>query len=121
MQFHWDRDGIGLVALHEPRHHETPVSRALGRPPSLRGDTRRAEKYLLQAAAALGSHGVIMGPNMLLAKELLERGESKVVLKYFALCAKYWKFDQGKLAEWTAAVKRGEFPNFGPSLIYTID
>jgi len=112
---------LGLVALHEPRHHENPISRALGRPPSLRGDTRRAEKYLLRAADALGSPGVMMGPNTLLAKELLERGESKVVLKYFALCAKYWKSDQGKLAEWTAAVKRGELPNFGPSLIYLID
>jgi hypothetical protein len=109
---------LGLVALHEPQHHRTAVDRVLGRGPSLGGDTKRAGRYLMSAAAALGSPGVMMGPNTLLAKELLERGKSRVVLQYFALCAKYWKADNGKLAEWSAAVKRGEMPDFGPTLSY---
>ena len=31
------------------------------------------------------------GPNMTLAKELLEKGQPDVVLHYFALCKNFWE------------------------------
>ncbi len=39
---------------------------------------------------------------MTLAKELVERGQSAVVLQYLALCKNFWKMDRGKLDEWSA-------------------
>jgi hypothetical protein len=110
---------LGRVALREPRgkfHHF--VDLVVGKT-SQPGDPRRAGKYLIQAAYGKGSPVLnSFGPNTLLAKELLERGQKKVVLRYFVLCASFWKMDRGKLAEWTAAVKRGEMPKFGGNLTF---
>jgi len=108
---------LGRVALREPRgrfHHFVDlVAGRTGQP----GDPRRAGKYLILAASVPGSPVLnSFGPNTLLAKELLERGQSKVVLRYLALCGKFWKMDQGRLSDWTAAVKHGEMPKFGGSL-----
>jgi tetratricopeptide (TPR) repeat protein len=58
------------------------------------------------------------GPTMTLAKELLEQGESAVVLKYLRLCRNFWEHDMGQLDEWIYIVERGEIPNFGPNLNY---
>ena len=53
------------------------------------------------------------GPNMTLAKELLEKGQSEVVLQYLALCKKFWKMDRGQLDEWSATIRGGGIPDFG--------
>ena len=58
------------------------------------------------------------GPNMSLAKGLLDKGERDVVLQYFDLCRKFWALGQSKLDEWTADVKSGTTPNFGANLLY---
>jgi hypothetical protein len=55
---------------------------------------------------------------MTLAKELLEKGESDVVLQYFTLCRNFWEDGRHRLDEWTSAVRRGEIPDFGPNLSY---
>jgi hypothetical protein len=55
---------------------------------------------------------------MTLAKELLEKGQSNVVLQYFALCRKFWEDGQHKLDEWNSAVRGGETPDFGSNLNY---
>jgi hypothetical protein len=55
---------------------------------------------------------------MSLAKELLERGETQVVLEYFDLCAKFWTSHPETLKEWSDAAKAGKMPNFGANLIY---
>ena len=52
------------------------------------------------------------------AQELLEKGQTAVVLQYFGLCTKFWKMENGKLAAWTATVKGGDMPNFGANLLY---
>jgi hypothetical protein len=54
---------------------------------------------------------------MTLAKELLEKGQTEVVLEYFDLCAKFWRY-QPRLSEWTIAVKQGAIPDFGANLDY---
>jgi hypothetical protein len=113
---------LGRVALRRPRWSFGRFLRAVaGAPPPRNGDLNRAGIYLLKAAAAPPGRAGTMntfGPNTTLAKELLERGQSKVVVQFFALCAQYWKMDHGKLAEWTAAVNRGEMPKFGANLNY---
>jgi hypothetical protein len=54
---------------------------------------------------------------MTLAKELLEKGAREAVIKYFQLCASFWK-NRPELGQWTATVKGGGIPNFGANLAY---
>jgi len=53
---------------------------------------------------------------MVLANELLEKGETEVVLEYFDLCEKFWKHQPERLEAWKKAVKAGSKPDFGPNL-----
>src|SRR5215510_2304765 len=56
------------------------------------GDINEAKRYLLLAGDTPGSPQLdSFGPNMLLAKELLEKGERDVVLKYFEKCGQFWE------------------------------
>jgi hypothetical protein len=51
-----------------------------------------AKRYLIEAGKSPGSPQMdSFGPNMSLAKDLLERGEKDVVLQYFDLCRSFWK------------------------------
>jgi hypothetical protein len=57
-----------------------------------------AKRHLLAAGQSAGSPVLSsFGPNMGLAKDLLERGEQATVLKYFELCARFW----GQKIDWT--------------------
>jgi hypothetical protein len=83
------------------------------------GQIEQAKKYLLEAGKSPGSPQMdSFGPNMSLAKDLLEKGERDTVLQYFDLCRKFWKMDYGKLDQWSNEVKAGEIPDFGANLIY---
>lgn len=53
---------------------------------------------------------------MTLAKELLDEGQSGVVLQYLGLCQNLWKTDRGRLDQWSATVRRGGIPDFGANL-----
>jgi hypothetical protein len=91
----------------------------LGRIAIQQGSVKQAGQYLLAAGATEGSPQLdSFGPNMTLAKELLEKGHSQVVLEYFALCQKFWENGRPKLDEWSSAVLGGEVPDFGPNLEY---
>lgn len=77
------------------------------------GDIDVAKWHLLQAGRSRGSPQMnTFGPNMSLARDLLQKGERATVLQYFELCRKFWKHDGGRLDEWTDAVKAGEMPEF---------
>ncbi len=83
------------------------------------GDVDQARKYLEKAGNTSGSPQLnSFGPNMSLAKALLEKGEKDAVLKYFTQCAKFWKLGKNRLAKWTEEVKVGKIPNFGANLVY---
>jgi hypothetical protein len=91
----------------------------LGRISVKRGDFAAAGKYLLAAGATPGSPQLdSFGPNMGLAKELVENGHADVVLRYLGICRKFWQSDNGKLDEWSAAIREGRTPEFGSSLRY---
>ena len=89
----------------------------LGRIALREGDTKTAQEHLLAAGKTQGSPQLnSFGPNMTLAKELLEKGERQAVLEYFKLCGTFWK--RGNLEAWTQEVQAGKIPDFGANLVY---
>jgi hypothetical protein len=90
----------------------------LGRIAFKSGDLPKAGDCLIRSGKTPGSRILdTFGPNMTLARELLEKGQKEPVLKYLRLCSKFWR-DKGKLAQWTAQVKAGKTPDFGANLEY---
>ncbi|MEW6738025.1 MAG: hypothetical protein AB1489_42505, partial [Acidobacteriota bacterium] len=80
-------------------------------------DLEKAKAHLLKSAETSGSPVLgSFGPNMLLAKELLELGEKEIVLKYFKLCAQFWQSHDQELKTWENDVKENRMPDFGPNL-----
>ena len=82
-------------------------------------NTAEARAYLLESAKIEGSPSLdSFGPNMTLAKEMLERGERGAVLEYFDLCGKFWKHGRDRLAVWREQVEAGVVPDFGANMVY---
>ena len=95
-------------------HHGNLI---LGRVALRAGNVDKAKDYLLKAGATKGSPQLnSFGPNMALAKDLLEKGEQDVVLEYFTLCGKFW--DRDELKAWREQVVQGKTPQFGANLVY---
>ncbi len=97
-------------------HHGNII---LGRLALMSGDLDNAKKRLIEAGKTPGSPQLnSFGPNMTLAKELLEKNEREVVIRYFELCANFWEMGQDRLKDWTAIVKEGRMPHFQMNLQY---
>ncbi|MEJ7847424.1 MAG: hypothetical protein WKF92_04955 [Pyrinomonadaceae bacterium] len=78
-----------------------------------------AKNFLILAGNIPGSPQLkSFGPDMTLAKKLLEKNERETVIKYFDLCAKFWDPKHAKLVEWKAEVLKGDTPDFGANLRY---
>ena len=91
----------------------------LGRSAVTEGRIPEAKQHLLEAGKSPGSPQMdSFGPNMSLAKDLLEKGERDVVLEYFELCRKFWQMGKGQLDQWGQEVKSGKNPVFGSNLVY---
>jgi len=91
----------------------------LGRIAVKEGRVAEAKQYLVEAGKSPGSPQMnSFGPNMSLAKDLLEKGERDAALQYFELCRKFWKMDNGQLNQWSQEVKAGKAPDFGANLLY---
>lgn len=83
------------------------------------GDIAAARQYLLEAGKTVGSPTLnSFGPNMTLAKGLLDAGERDVVLDYFAECRVIWKLGSKQLDDWSATIRGGGLPEFGANLVY---
>jgi murein L,D-transpeptidase YcbB/YkuD len=83
------------------------------------GDVKEAKRRLLAAGDTPGSPQLdSFGPNMRLAKALLDKKEPEAVIEYFNLCAKFWKPDFSKLDQWKAVIEKNEMPEFGANLRY---
>lgn len=83
----------------------------------------KAKAALLASGQTPGSPTLdSFGPNMSLAKDLLEVGERDSVLQFFDQCRAFWKpSGLRRLDEWSAVVHGCcRLPNFGPNLIYHI-
>src|SRR2546422_4049314 len=119
----WARDGLNDAttatsawSVANSVHHAHII---LGRIALRAGDLAEARKHLIQASQSQGSPQLdSFGPNMMLAKELLEKGERDAVIQYFQKCASFWKDDRGQLVQWAAIVREGGIPNFGANLVY---
>ncbi len=99
-------------------HHSHLV---LGRLYLMSGKTDNAKRELKLAAQTPGSPQLdSFGPNVTLAKELLEKGEKAAVLEYFDDCLKFWKIDFAKpsIEEWKADIAKGKIPHFKGNLVY---
>ncbi len=91
----------------------------LGRIALKEGKVDEARQRLLEAGKSRGSPQMnSFGPNMSLARDLLEKGERETVLQYFDLCRKFWEMGQSKLDRWTEDVKADRMPEFGANLVY---
>lgn len=91
----------------------------LGRIAAAEGRVADAVTFLRAAGETPGSPQLnSFGPNMTLAKDLLERGERDAVLAYFEACRVFWKMGGGRLDAWTREVRAGTIPNFGANLRY---
>jgi tetratricopeptide (TPR) repeat protein len=91
----------------------------LGRIALKEGRMEEAKQHLLAAGKSPGSPQMdSFGPNMSLAKDLLEKGERDTVLQYFELCRNFWQMGQSELDQWTKDVKASRIPAFGANLVY---
>ena len=91
----------------------------LGRIAALEGQMEEAKHCLLEAGKTAGSPALgTFGPNMSLARDLLQNGEQETVLQYFDLCRKFWGSGNDKLTQWTEEVRAGTMPDFGANLFY---
>lgn len=80
---------------------------------------KAAAVFLLEAGRTPGSPQLdSFGPNMLLARELLEAGERDAVVQYIDLTSHFWHHDAGAIAAWKAMIAHGDTPNFAGNLLY---
>jgi hypothetical protein len=101
--------------VDEVRHHAHLI---LGRSALQAGNVAVASQELL-AAGRVGGGGTLssFGPNMQLAKELLEKGHRDVVIEYLEECRGFWKLGRN-LDSWIATIRAGQVPVFGANLTY---
>lgn len=91
----------------------------LGRIAVREGNIEAAKSYLVEAGRTPGSPNLnSFGPNVSLAKDLLEKGETEIVVAYFEACKTFWELDRGRLDAWIALAREGEIPYFGANLDY---
>lgn len=91
----------------------------LGRCALRDGDTGMAIEYLNKAGSVKGSSSLsTFGPNMALAKELLEKGQKEAVLSYLDAVSKFWKMGKSEILAWKIAIQSGKTPDFGANVLY---
>ncbi|MCC6511060.1 MAG: hypothetical protein IT423_18305 [Pirellulaceae bacterium] len=82
-------------------------------------DLERAKGFLVLAGQTPGSPQLgSYGPNMLLAKVLLDRGEYEAVECYIDQCGLFWDSGKEELATWRSQVRVRQIPDFGANLFY---
>ncbi len=106
------------IAFGNRIHHGNLI---LGRIALREGNVEEAKNRLIAAGTTPGAPTLdSFGPNMALAKELLEKGERDVVFKYFFLCSNFWDTEraQEKMTMWRDEIKAGKIPDFRAHLYY---
>jgi len=91
----------------------------LGRIAAEEGRMDEAKQHLLESGKSTGSPVLrSFGPNMSLARDLLQSGERAAVLEFFELCGKFWTTGNETLTLWSEDVRAGRMPDFGANLLY---
>ncbi|HYW45668.1 MAG TPA: hypothetical protein VE959_22580 [Bryobacteraceae bacterium] len=91
----------------------------LGQVALRQGNIDSARSYLLASGKTPGSPQLnSFGPNMSLARDLIESGQREAVVSFFDECRAFWKLDRGKLQQWSEQVNSGHVPDFGTNLLY---
>lgn len=103
--------GFGPSMLADSTHVGHMV---LGQIAFLNGDIKGAKENLVAAGKVPGSPVLnSFGPEMLLAKELIGKGERETVLAYLDLCGSFWQNERGRLESWKQTINEGQEPDFG--------
>lgn len=87
----------------------------LGRIALLKNDLKTAKEELIKSIeVSLDPALKTVGPKMILAQELLEKGEKEIVLKYLDRIQKFWKAQgaQEEINRWKTEIKEGKIPKF---------
>ena len=113
-----DMEGAGALAkIHLQGKDRTALQRSntiLGRVALRSGDVPGAKQYLLDSSGPLARSDVaVSGPTLVLAKELLQKGEKEAVLQYLDNCLSLWPRGESVLQLWIDDIKNGKTPNFG--------
>ena len=91
----------------------------LGRVALARGKREEAKRRLLLAGQTPGSPQLgSFGPNVSLARDMLDAGELETVLEYFRLCKLFWKSERRPLEKWLVTLEQGGRPDFDNNLLY---
>jgi len=89
---HYGHSVLGLMALRDGRVEEAKEHLRLS--------------GLVAEDGTLGS----FGPDVLLARELLQRGEKAAVLAFLEACRAFWSGENGRLALWKQMIEEGKQP-----------
>ena len=82
-------------------------------------DVAGAKDFLILSSQMRGSPQLnSFGPNMLLAKALLERGEFETVEVYLEHCRSFWEKGTERLDAWIREVHDHRIPDFGANIEY---
>ncbi len=82
-------------------------------------DLERAKGFLALSARTPASPQLsTFGPNMLLAKALLDVGEFEAVELYLKGCESFWPTGWQSLQTWQAQLRERQSPDFGANLYY---
>jgi hypothetical protein len=81
------------------------------------GDIEEATEQLIQAGGSTGSPQLnSFGPDMGLARLLLQRGQRDAVVKYMRKCQRFWR--QGYLQQWIDELEAGKKPDLSSHCFY---
>lgn len=91
----------------------------LGRIALDEGNLDEAREHLLAAARTRGAPlRRFGGPDMALAKALLDRGQVTIVLQYLELCLDIWERGEQDLRDWIALIEAGRNPDFDHNFVF---
>jgi hypothetical protein len=109
---HFESDFFYATAVHQ-------CNLVLGRILLREGDVQGATERLMASMNVPSSVRLAnFGPNLMLAQELLERGERGAVLRFLDACEQIWTRGSDRLYRWRAEIREGRQPDFGSNLLY---
>lgn len=82
-------------------------------------DIDTAVEHLLESGRTPGSPQLdSFGPQMRLAKQLLDAGQADAVTTYLDLCSQFWEMGRDEVTEWKASIRAGREPDWDHQMVY---